>query len=154
MRYLYFILLVSFSTILFSKDNIPKAEKIKLNAPVEVDKSKESDKERKFSKDEVKNKRKNNQKKRRPNPIQSSEKKTDRKDKIDIHNDDLIFEDKSKRPKRSPELQLLLDELRVEANKEIKTLRKKYRDNLQSIKEDYKLRRDEIVKKFRNKRKK
>ena len=40
MRYLYFILLVSFSTILFSKDNIPKAEKIKLNAPVEVNKSK------------------------------------------------------------------------------------------------------------------
>ena len=96
MRYLYFVLLVSFSTILFSKDNISKAKKIKLDAPVKVDKSKESEKAKK----------------------------------------------------------VLKDELREEANKEIKILRKKYHDNLRFIKEDYKLHRDEIVEKFRNKRKK
>jgi len=141
MKHFYFILLLSFFTILFSKDNIKsKDKKIELNTSTQVDKTK---------KISTKSIQPAKQQKREKRP-----KKQSKKEKIDIHEDDFLFDDKSKRPKRSPALQLLLDELRAEANEEIKTLRKKYRDNLQFIKEDYKLRRDEIIKKFKNKRKK
>ena len=141
MKHFYFILLLSFFAILFSKDDIKsKDKKIELNTSTQVDKTK------KISSKSI---QPGKQQKRKKKP-----KKQSKKEKIDIHEDDFLFDDKSKRPKRSPELQLLLDELRGEANKEIKALRKKYRDNLQFIKEDYKLRRDEIIKKFKNKRKK
>ena len=45
---------------------------------------------------------------------------------------------------------------RLQSSRENQTERgdEKYRDNMQFIKEDYKLRRDEIIKKFKNKRKK
>ena len=141
MKHFYFILLLSFFAILFSKDDIKsKDKKIKLNTSTQVDKSK------KISTNSIQPAK---QQKRKKKP-----KKQSKKEKIDIHEDDFLFDDKLKTAKRSPELQLLLDELRAEANKEIKALRKKYRDNLQFIKEDYKLRRDEIIKKFKNKRKK
>ena len=141
MKHFYSILLLSFFTILFSKDDIkPKDKKIELNTSTQVDKSK------KISTKPIQPAK---QQKRKKKP-----KKQSKKEKIDVHDDDFLFDDKSKKLKRSPELQVLLDGLREEANEEIKALRKKYRDNLQFIKEDYKLRRDEIIKKFKNKRKK
>ena len=141
MKHFYFILLLSFFAILFSKDDIKsKDKKIELNTSTQVDKSK------KISTKPIQPAK---QQKRKKRP-----KKQSKKEKIDIHEDDFLFDDKSKRAKRYPELQLLLDELRAEANKEIKALRKKYRHNLELLKTDYKLRRDEIVEKFKNKRKK
>ena len=153
MKHFYSILLLSFFTILFSKDDIkPKDKKIELNTSTQIDKSK------KLSINPIQpakqQKRKSKPKKQSSNFIQSPGKNHARKDKIDIHDDDFIFDDKSKMPKRSPELQARLDALREEANEEIKALRKKYRHNLELLKTDYKLRRDEIVGKFKNKRKK
>ena len=152
MKHFYFILLLSLFAILFTKDDIkPEDKKIKLNTSTEVDKSK------KLPTNPIQpvkqQKRKNKPKKQNSNFIQSPEKNHARKEKIDIHDDDFIFDDKSKRPKRSPQLQARLDALREEANKEIKGLRKKYRSKVHLLKEDYRLRRDEIIEKFKKKRK-
>ena len=125
MKHFYSILLLSFFTILFSKDDIkPKDKKIELNTSAQIDKSK------KLSTNPIQpakqKNRKSKPKKQSSNFIQSPEKNHARKDKIDIHDDDFIFDDKSKMPKRSPELQARLDALREEGNEEIKALRKKY----------------------------